>query len=186
MREFLDFLKKLITYDAERDFYARHFPSIAAQLDLASFRPMRKSDLSAILAIEQRVYQYPWSARTFRECMRIGYLCWVCERIDEVVAYGILSVGAGESHVMNICVSPDIQRQGYGRRMINKLIEIAIENRSETLLLEVRPSNSTAIRLYKNMGFNEIGTRKGYYPGPNGREDALMLALELSISQVIR
>ncbi len=179
MRGLFDFFKKIITYDADRDFYAKFNPSLAKNMDLLSYRPMRKSDLTAVLEIEGQIYDFPWSAQTFRDCMKIGYLCWVCERIDQVVAYGILSIAAGESHVMNICVSPQFQRQGMGQAMMHKLIEIANENRSETILLEVRPSNEAALNLYANMGFNEIGIRKNYYPAANGREDALMLAMEL-------
>ena len=179
MRELINFFKKLVTYNAERDFYAKFNPSVAGDADLISYRPMRSSDIKSILVIEDQVYNYPWTARTFSDCMKIGYLCWVCERVDEVVGYGILSIGAGEAHVMNICVSPKYQNQGLGRRMMDKLIEIAHENRAATMLLEVRPSNSAAIRLYLNMGFSEIGTRKNYYPAKEGREDALMFSLNL-------
>ncbi|MGR9108290.1 MAG: ribosomal protein S18-alanine N-acetyltransferase [Gammaproteobacteria bacterium] len=179
MRELFDFFKKLVTYDAERDFYAKFNPSVAGDRDLFSYRPMRSSDIKAILAIEDQVYNFPWTARTFSDCMKIGYLCWICERIDELVAYGILSIGAGEAHVMNICVSPKYQNRGLGRRMMNQLIEVALENRSKTMLLEVRPSNLPAIHLYLGMGFIEIGVRKNYYPATNGREDALMFSMEL-------
>lgn len=175
----INFLKKLITYNSERDFYAKYYPKLAQNMDLISFRPMGRSDLRYILEIEQQVYDFPWSHRTFLDCVKIGYLCWVAERVDEVVAYGILSIGAGEAHVMNICVSPKFQRQGIGRRMMNKLIDVAIENRTETILLEVRPSNGPALTMYGGMGFNEIGTRKNYYPAAGGREDAIMLAMEL-------
>ncbi len=180
MHDLLNFFKKLVTYNADRDFYAKFCPSTAVGMDLKSFRPMRSSDLRAILEIEQQVYNFPWSDKTFRDCLSVGYLCWVCERIDQVVAYGILSIGAGEAHVMNICVSPHVQRQGYGVAMMNKLIEVAKENRTQSLLLEVRPTNFSALNMYQKMGFNEIGVRKAYYPAPNGREDALMLGIELS------
>ncbi len=183
MQDLFNFFKKLVTYDAERDFYAKYNPSTAGDMDLKSFRPMRLSDLGPILEIEQQVYNFPWSDKTFRDCLSVGYLCWVCERVDQVVAYGILSIGAGEAHVMNICVSPRVQRQGYGVAMMNKLIEVALENRTQSLLLEVRPTNFSALEMYRKMGFNEIGVRKAYYPAPNGREDALMLGIELSAGQ---
>jgi [ribosomal protein S18]-alanine N-acetyltransferase len=179
MSELFDFFKKLVTYDSERDFYAKFNPSVAGDRDLISYRPMRTADIKSVLAIEDQVYNFPWNSRTFNDCMKIGYLCWVCERIDEVVGYGILSIGAGEAHVMNICVSPKYQRQGLGRRMMNRLIEVALENRSKTMLLEVRPSNTPAVQLYLSMGFNEIGIRKNYYPTQDGREDALMFSMDL-------
>ncbi|MGH8550428.1 MAG: ribosomal protein S18-alanine N-acetyltransferase [Methylococcales bacterium] len=181
MKELVDFFKKLVTYDANRDFYAKFNPSVAGDRELISYRPMRASDIKAVVAIEELVYIFPWPARTFTDCLKIGYLCWVCERVDEVIGYGILSLGAGEAHVMNICVSPEYQNRGLGRRLMNKLIEVALQNRSRTLLLEVRPSNPQAIQLYVSMGFNEIGVRKNYYPAKNGREDALMFSLDLPL-----
>ncbi len=181
MNQIFDFFKKLVAYDAERDFYAKYCPSIAATMDLNEFRPMRLSDLKTILEIEKQVYNFPWTSKTFRDCLSVGYLCWVCEHIDQVVAYGILSIGAGEAHVMNICVSPQVQRQGIGKAMMAKLIEVAIENRTQSLMLEVRPTNISALNMYRKMGFNEIGVRKAYYPAINGREDALMLAIELPV-----
>lgn len=179
MRELFDFFKKLVAYDANQDFYAKFNPSVAGDRDLISYRPMRSSDIKSILTIEEQVYNFPWTSRTFNDCMKIGYLCRVCERIDEIVGYGILSIGAGEAHVMNICVSPKFQKQGVGKRLMNNLIEVALENRSKTVLLEVRPSNQSAIELYLSMGFIEIGTRKNYYPAEQGREDAVMFAMDL-------
>lgn len=179
MSSFIDFVKKLVSYDSDRNFYAKFNPSVAGDRDLISYRPMCKSDFNAILAIEAQVYHFPWTARTFQDCMKIGYLCWVCERVDELVGYGILSLGAGEAHVMNICVTPKFQNQGLGRRMMDKLIDVALENRCMTMLLEVRPSNPAAIHLYSSMGFDEIGTRTDYYPARDGREDALMFSMDL-------
>ncbi len=182
MVELFDWVVKRVSYDAERDFYAKHFPSVAALHNKPQFRPMTRHDLNAIVAIEQQIYDFPWSKNTFRDCLTISsYSCWVYARGEAIIAYGILSIAAGESHVMNVCVSPAVQRQGYGLKMMSKLIDIAAERHVETMLLEVRPSNEPALNLYRRMGFNEIGARKDYYPTKNGREDALLLALEMSI-----
>ena len=90
-----------------------------------------------------------------------------------------MTMGVGEAHILNISVAPDEQGKGVGRRMMEILIETA-KGEAETMFLEVRPSNPGAIALYQKLGFNEIGVRKGYYPAENnGREDAIMLALEL-------
>ena len=95
-----------------------------------------------------------------------------------VVGYSLLSIAVGEAHILNISVDPAEQKQGIGRKMLEHLIEHA-RGRAKTIFLEVRPSNTHAIALYEDVGFNEIGIRKGYYPAENGREDAIMLALEL-------
>jgi ribosomal-protein-alanine N-acetyltransferase len=170
-----DALRRWIVYDADREFYAKFNPSLveAAEFEL---RPMRKADLKAVAAIEQSAYEFPWEPSTFRDCLSVGYCCWVGEKLGQVVAYGILTVGAGESHVLNVCISPTMQGRGYGRLMMEKLMEVAKDHRAEMILLEVRPSNTRAVSLYQDLGFNEIGTRKGYYPANKGREDATVMA----------
>lgn len=178
----IDLLKKYILFDAERDFYAKHFPSVRDDDSILIFRPMKTFDISTAREIEKQVYNFPWSDRTFRECFRAGYSSWVLEKLGEVFAYGIISVCSREAHVMNLCVSPLRQRKGYGQKLMLKLIAVARQQRAEKILLEVRPSNASAIQLYRKLGFNEIGVRKDYYPAESGREDALMLGLSLQAS----
>lgn len=175
MSEFFDYIKRWISYDAETEFYYKHFPSLVETAELV-LRPMRRSDLKVVAAIEQAAYEFPWEPATFRDCLNVGYCCWVGEKAGQIVTYGICSVGAGESHVLNLCVAPHIQQRGYGQLMLGKLIEVAQGHRAESMFLEVRPSNAPAIKLYQRMGFNEIGTRKDYYPARKGREDALVMA----------
>ena len=108
------------------------------------------------------------------------YTNWVCLAPDDrVIGYCIISVAAGEAHVMNISVCPKFRRQGVGRHMLLHLIQFA-RPRAESLFLEVRPSNPHAIELYKQSGFRQIGVRKDYYPASEGREDAIMFSLNLS------
>ena len=178
MRGLLDKLKNYVIYDADKDFYARVFPDSVSRADLLRFRTMTHSDLSSVLEIENQNYEFPWTEDIFTECFRASYHCHVCEEMDKVLGYCILAIGAGEAHILNISVDPNAQKQGIGRRMLEFLIEKARGN-AETIFLEVRPSNAVAIALYKKTGFNEIGIRKGYYPAAEGREDALMLAMEL-------
>ncbi|MGZ8165845.1 MAG: ribosomal protein S18-alanine N-acetyltransferase [Methylobacter sp.] len=178
MQGLLDKIKNFVVYDADKEFYAKVFPDSVGRKDLMRLRKMYASDLPAVLEIERKNYQFPWEEDIFRDCFRAGYSCWVCEELDKVLGYSILSIGAGEAHILNICVDPAEQKQGIGRKMLENLIEVA-RGRAETIFLEVRPSNPVAIALYKNMGFNEIGIRKGYYPAENGREDAMMLALQV-------
>ena len=146
-----------------------------------SLRPMNLSDLPAIMAIEQRAYEYPWTEGIFLDCLRVGYCCWVCISGGEIVGYAVMSAGGGEAHVLNICVSPEYRRQGLGHRLLDHLLNLAQQYNSDTVLLEVRASNLAAIGLYRNMEFNEIGMRMGYYPAPNGKEDAVILARSLMI-----
>ena len=174
--DMLDKARRWIRYDAEADFYYKHFPSLVEQADLI-LRPMQRSDIKVLAEIESAAYEFPWELETFRSCFKIGYHCWVGERAREVVGYGISTIGAGESHVLNLCVAPNWQGRGYGRVILQKLIDEATPFRADSLFLEVRPSNPNAIKLYRSVGFNEIGMRKDYYPARNnGREDALVMA----------
>jgi ribosomal-protein-alanine N-acetyltransferase len=143
------------------------------------FRPMREADLDAVMDIERRCYPHPWTRAIFDDCLRVGYNCWVVERQGVIEGYGVISVAAGESHLLNLCVRPQSQRQGIGRKLLRHLISLARRRQAEAIFLEVRPSNTAACNLYREAGFNELGTRRDYYPAGAGREDALILAREL-------
>ncbi len=143
------------------------------------FRRMRDCDLDEIMDIERNAYEFCWTLGIMRDCLRVGYLCWLYESDGRIEAYGVLSVAAGEAHVLNLCVRKESQGQGLGRKMLRQLIELARRQGAETVLLEVRGSNLAAVRLYHSEGFNEVGVRKDYYPDHHGREDALILAREL-------
>lgn len=147
--------------------------------DDIGLRLMREEDVPVIMAIEERVYPFPWTAGIFRDCMRAGYSCYVLDRSEEVIGYAVMSVGAREAHILNVCVSPAARGVGYGRIMMDKMISLARRLQADMMFLEVRPSNEPARRLYASMGFHEIGTRPGYYPAKDGREDALILARQL-------
>lgn len=140
---------------------------------------MRESDLAAVMRIEVRAYDYPWTYGIFQDCLRYGYCCWVFERDDYVDGYGIMSIAAGEAHILNLCVRPEVRHHGLGRKILNYLVDLARRHDADTVLLEVRPSNRAAVSLYHQSGFNEVGTRRNYYPADNGREDAMILAKTL-------
>jgi ribosomal-protein-alanine N-acetyltransferase len=145
----------------------------------AVLRAMRDDDVPAVMAIEVRAYPFPWTAGIFHDCLRAGYCCHVVERDGVLVGYGVMSAGAREAHILNVCVSPEERGRGYGRMLMERMIEQARRLQAEMMFLEVRPSNQVALHLYAQLGFNEIGTRNNYYPAERGREDALLLAKQL-------
>ncbi len=153
--------------------------SVANELALASLRPMLKEDIDIVMEIELASYDYPWKAKIYQDCLKVGYGCWIMEYAQKVVGYGILTAGAGEAHVLNICIRDDFRRYGMGRMMLNHLQKLAREHNANTIFLEVRMSNIGAYRLYEQEGFSEVGLRKNYYPAANGREDAIIMAREL-------
>lgn len=145
----------------------------------AALRPMRESDLDAVLDLERRAYEFPWTHAIFRDCLRADYLAWVLDVDGAISGYFMLSLAAGEAHVLNICVAPELQGQGHGHRLLRSLLHLARSRGAQRVFLEVRPSNRAAIVLYDREGFNEIGRRPRYYPARDGREDALVMAMEL-------
>jgi [ribosomal protein S18]-alanine N-acetyltransferase len=142
-------------------------------------RPMVESDVSDVVATERASYQFPWSEGIFRDCLRVGYICRVVTVEDRVVGYGVMSVGAGEAHILNLCIREAFRCRGVGRRLLSYLLERAAASGMGEAFLEVRPSNTAAIRLYQSLGFEPVGTRRGYYQAVGGREDAAVLKLSL-------
>ncbi len=140
---------------------------------------MLAEDLPRVMEIETRAYEYSWSEQIFRDCLQSGYSCWVYLQEGEIVAHGVMMEVAGECHILNLCVDPDWQRRGIGRRMLRHLLGVARRRGADTAFLEVRVSNEAAIRLYESEGFCETGRRRDYYPAAGGREDAVLFAKAL-------
>ena len=144
-----------------------------------NIREMTGDDLGRVIDVEIAAYEHPWTLGIFRDCIRVGYSCWVYEDKDAVVAYGIVMLNGSEAHVLNLCVHPDYQRRGIGRLMLDHLTHTSRDAGADTLLLEVRQSNIIAMQLYLSADFHQLGVRSGYYPDHNGREDAIILAKSL-------
>lgn len=144
-----------------------------------AMRPMRGEDVPEVMRVEELAYPFPWTEGIFLDCMRIGYCCWVVEWVGEIAGYGVMSVAAGECHILNLCVHPDVRRQGLGRLMLRRLLALGRARNADTAFLEVRGSNRSAVGLYVAEGFCEVGTRRGYYPAAQGREDAVIMARPL-------
>jgi ribosomal-protein-alanine N-acetyltransferase len=142
-------------------------------------RPMVEGDVSAVITVERASYQFPWSEGIFRDCLRVGYICRVVAIDDTVMGYGVMSVGAGEAHILNLCIGGVHRCRGVGRRLLNYLVERGAAAGMSEAFLEVRPSNTAAIRLYLSVGFEQVGMRRGYYQAVGGREDAAVLKLAL-------
>ncbi len=152
--------------------------------ELPRIRMMRIDDLPDVVRIEQEAYEFPWSPGIFRDCMKAGHACWVLAWPEELVGYGILSAAAGEAHVLNLCVHPDHQGGGHGRRLLHRLVDLARWHGAARIFLEVRPSNRAALKLYLSEQFVEIGRRPRYYPAAHGREDAIVMLRKLAPDHV--
>lgn len=145
----------------------------------ASIRNMVHDDLTQTSDIEQRSYDFPWSHGVFRDCLLAEYHCIVIERPDGVVGYAILSIAAGEAHILNLCVDPLHRHIRYGERLLDEVLLRARRADVTEIFLEVRPSNAAALALYKKKGFHQITQRPAYYQAKGGREDAAVLCRNL-------
>lgn len=146
------------------------------------FRPVQSGHIDAILQIEQKAYEYPWTEGLLRDCLKTNYHFYALFRQEQILAYGIMTNVLDEAHILNLCVSPQYQQNGLGTRMLKFLLDRARQLGSRTVFLEVRHSNHAAKSLYETHGFNELGRRSNYYPHTHGREDAIMYALALQTS----
>jgi len=136
-------------------------------------------DVAMVAQLERSSYAFPWSDAIFRDCLRAGYYCCVAQLDHLVLGYAIMSSGAGEAHVLNVCVAQDYRCRGIGTQLLWHLLEFAKSLGVADVFLEVRPSNTSAIRLYQTLGFTQIGMRRGYYQAAEGREDAVVLRRSL-------
>lgn len=144
-----------------------------------NIRPMFADDLNVVLANEFTGYDFPWTRGAFSDCLKAGNQCWVLEENGEVIGHAIVTVGAGEAHLLNVCIRASEQGRGLGRKLVMHALEKARTAGADALFLEVRPSNHVAARLYESIGFIEVGVRKNYYPAHFGHEDARVLVLDL-------
>jgi len=143
---------------------------------------MQSQDLAEVFEIEEAANQFPWSLKNFQDSLKAKHHAWVfCGVQDEIEAYVIAQSVADELHILNLCVKPEIQGQGLGRKILNHVVDYAETNSATVILLEVRSSNHRAQQLYLQSGFNEMSVREGYYPAEDGREDAVLMAKDLSM-----
>ena len=142
-------------------------------------RTMIHDDVAQVADIERRSYEFPWSHGVFRDCLLAGYNCIVIEREERIAGYSILSIAAGEAHILNLCVDPKYRQLGYGQRLLEEILERAERDEVSEIFLEVRPSNKKAIALYNKKGFRHVASRPSYYQAREGREDAAVLSKRL-------
>jgi len=143
-----------------------------------SLRRMRPGDVARVMEVEEGAYPFPWTEGIFRDCMRVGYGCWVLERDGGLVGHAVVATAAGEAHLLNLTIDVHHQGQGLGRFLLRSMVAQARSEGVQTLFLEARPSNLGALKLYRSEGFRQVGTRPRYYPAQDGREDAWVFSIQ--------
>jgi len=141
------------------------------------FSKMNVTDIEDVIAVEQNAYPFPWTRGNFLDSLESGYEAWVLRDEDgRLLGYFLMMYAIEEVHLLNITVRPDMQGQGLGRRLLDKLMGVARDSGMHAVLLEVRPSNDHALMVYRHLGFAQIGQRKNYYPAAGAkREDAIVM-----------
>ncbi len=135
--------------------------------------------MDEVMALERLAYEFPWSEGNMRDCLKSGYSCQVCMQGERIIGHAIMSVAAAEANILNLCIHPDMQGRGLGRKLLEQMLALARQQQADTAFLELRSSNRMASSLYDATGFNEIGLRQNYYPAKKGREDAILMAKTL-------
>lgn len=139
-------------------------------------RAMCTEDVDAVVAIERQVQLHPWNRQQFLDSLGSASHCSVLERSGQIFGFCILQTVLDEANLLLMAIDPEQQGQGYGNLLLTQSLE-RLGTRCVMVFLEVRVSNQAAIGLYEKLGFHQVGTRRGYYPAPNGREDAQVMAL---------
>ena len=142
------------------------------------FRRMTVADIDDIMAIETAAFASPWSRQFFLEELQATHARSVlCQREKKPIGYVIYWELPGEFDIHNVAVAPEYRRQGVARAMLGDIIERATKRGLRRLTLEVRRSNKAAQTLYRSLGFETCGLRRGYY-SDNG-EDAWLMERKL-------
>jgi ribosomal-protein-alanine N-acetyltransferase len=135
---------------------------------------MQESDLESVAAIERLVQTHPWSKQQFQDALA-SYQCTVYEQANQVVGFCILQPVLDEANLLLMAIDPSQQGRGFGYTLLDDSIQ-QLKNNPIQIFLEVRESNTAAIRLYEKTGFHQIDLRKNYYPNPDGsREHAVIM-----------
>ncbi len=137
---------------------------------------MGATDLEAVLALENRIYPFPWTLGNFSDSLASGYSAWLIKVSGSLIGYALMMQAHDEAQLLNLGVAPERRRSGFGSALLVHLLAQARAFEATRMLLEVRRSNGPALALYHHHGFVLIGARRDYYPAQQGREDALVLA----------
>ena len=143
-------------------------------------RAMTARDVAAVQAIEASAYSFPWTRGNFIDSLAAGYLAEVLEADGTALGYFVAMAAVHELHLLNVTVAPAHQRQGFGSLLLDAVNVHGQQLGLHRLLLEVRQSNGHARALYLRRGFAPVGLRRNYYPAPDGREDAVVMSLQLA------
>lgn len=137
-------------------------------------RKMTLDDIPAVSEIERQSFSVPWSERAFEESLGYSHAIFlVAIHQEKIVGYCGMYQVFQEGDITNVAVMPGYRKQGVGKRLMEGMIQAALERNIQDLTLEVRESNEVAKRLYTGFGFESVGIRKNFYEKPT--ENAVIM-----------
>jgi ribosomal-protein-alanine N-acetyltransferase len=143
------------------------------------YEAMTDADLDAVAEVERSAHPFPWTRGNFADSLAAGYGAWLAQEDGRLIGYAVMMSIVDEAHLLNISILPELQRAGRGSAVLVHLFDLARTQGAKRMMLEVRPDNASGLGLYRHHGFVEIGRRRGYYPGHEGREDAIVMGRDL-------
>ncbi len=137
-------------------------------------RPMLDADVPAVSAVEEATFSMPWKPDDFRDMIRRDNMTYLVAELDGKIigGAGIREI-VGDGEITNVAILQEYRGRGYGKKLVSELLQAGTRLGVTDFTLEVRKSNTPAIRLYESLGFVSEGVRKDFYEHP--REDALIL-----------
>ena len=138
-----------------------------------------EEDLAEVVKIENRCHLTPWTNKNFIDSYDAKNLFKVLKNENDIIGYYIALFTLEECELLNITITLELQKKGFGELMLKDLFSECRKVNIVNIFLEVRRSNFLAIRLYKKIGFNEIGVRNNYYQNKDGKEDAILMGLAI-------
>jgi len=146
-------------------------------------RWMVRRDFAHVLAIEQTCFEFPWTEEEFLQCLHLpNCLGMVAEYEGRVVGFIIYETPKNRIFITNIATSPEFQRHGIARQMIQKLVTKMIYQQRHKLAIEIRETNISALLCFRAMGFRVAAVRKNFYEDQS--EDAYVLQYRLGEEHV--
>ena len=138
------------------------------------FRTLLPEDAEGVARVERESFPTPWSREDFWREASNDFACYIVALDDaEIIGFGGCWISFEEAQVTNIALTASQRGRGLGKVLMEKLMCAAAERGAERMTLEVRPSNTPALRLYEGLGFAAIGVRKKYYQ--DNDEDAILM-----------
>lgn len=141
-------------------------------------RVMTFADIDAVMRIENSTNPTPWSEKIMRDCINVGFKCFVLVVDGAVMGYAVYVLSLYQCHLLNLRLDPALHGQGYGSDFLRFCLQETLKEGVGWMVLEVRPSNPAGLALYKKFGFSQISVKEKYYDDGDGKfEDALVLGL---------